>query len=159
MNEVLVLAISVGAIWLALLLLRMPVVPVIFGILIGHLLANEASSDAYDFIGSLLQIPEYYYVQVALFILPLLLILLFMKGRLAKSKVVLEAVPLLFSALLLITLLYPLVPELKSVVNEATQGKADNYKTLIIAGSSISALISLLITHPRNGHKKHGKHH
>lgn len=160
MSELLVLGSGVVLLWVLLIILRVPALALFLSIFAGHLLATEASSEAYEFIGSLLRVPQYYYVQVGLFALPVLLSILFLKGKLTKSKLMIEALPLLFASLLLVTLLYPLIPALQASVIQAAGGQIANYKVIIISAACLSALLSLWLTYPshsdkRSGHKKH----
>lgn len=161
MNELLVLGGAAAALWIILLFLRVPVLAVFISVFAGHVLASEASSDAYEFIGALLRIPEYYYVQAGLFVLPVLLTILFLRGRLAKSKIMIEALPLLFAALLLAVLFYPLVPSLQTAVNQTAGGLVADYKVIIIIAACVSALMSLWLNYAGHNDKKSSKkkHH
>jgi hypothetical protein len=157
MNELLVLGGIVVGIWALLLILRVPALVVFLSVFAGHVLASEASSDAYEFIGSLLKIPEYYYVQAGLFALPVLLSISFLKGKLPRSKLMLEALPLLFATLLLIILFYPLVPSLQTEINQVAGGQITDYKVIVILAACVSALLSLWLAYPSHSEKKSGK--
>jgi hypothetical protein len=156
----LVLGAILIVIWVAILALRVPSFVAFFSLLVGQLLATEASSDVYEFVSSLLQIPEFRYVQIGLLFLPLLLTVLFLKGRVAKSKLYIEFIPALFVAATALMLFYPLAPELQKVLDSQTQDKTEYYKTIIIGAASVSGLLSAWLTYPKHhSDKKHGKKH
>lgn len=155
----LVLGIILAALWFIILRLRVPSFVAFFSLLIGQMLATEASSDVYEFISSLLNIPEFRYVQLALLLLPLLLTILLLKGRVAGSKLAIEFLPALFVAATTVALLYPFVPELQESINQATEYKTEYYKTIIIGAASISGLLSAWLTYPKPHADKHGKKH
>jgi hypothetical protein len=157
MTELLVLGGAIVALWVLFIVLRVPALAVFLSVFAGHLLASEASSDAYSFIGSVLRINQYYYVQVGLFLLPLLLTILFLRGKLARSKIMLDSLPLLFAVLLLGVLVYPLIPSLQTDINKVAGGQIADYKVIVIIAASISALISLWFSYPSHHEKKTGK--
>lgn len=158
MTELLVLAAIAGIIWIALLFLRVPSSIAFFSLLVGQLLATEAGADVYDFVGSLLRIPELRYIQITLLLLPLLLTILFLRGSVSKAKLLIEIVPCLFVALVVLLLLYPLIPELQNAANNATGRKIEDLKGVIIIAASVSGLISAWASYPRHHSGKHGKH-
>lgn len=153
------LAAMAAALWIAILALRVPSFVAFFSLLVGQLLATEASGDVYEFVGSLLNIPEFRYVQVALLFLPLLLTVLFLKGRVPKSKLPIEFIPALFVAATAMSLLYPLVPALQSALDAATEDKTAYYKTIVIGAASVSGLLSAWLTYPKPHSDKHAKKH
>ena len=159
MNEMLVLGAIVVGIWLLILLLRVPASVAFFSLLVGQLLATEASSDVYEFIGGILNVKDIKYIQIALLVLPLLLTILFLRGRVKKSQLLIEAIPALFVALVAVLLAYPLIPELQSVVDSATQNKSEQYRSVILLGAAVSGLFSTWMSYPKPHDKhKHKKH-
>jgi hypothetical protein len=154
------LGILFAVVLLAIVYLRVPSFVAFFSLLVGQLLATEASEDVYEFAGSVLNIAEFRYVQVALLLLPFLLTILFLKGRVPKSKLFIEILPAAFVSATAITLLYPLIPELQDALVSATEGRIDDYKTIVISAASISGLVSAWLTYPKHGSSdKHGKKH
>lgn len=158
MNEMLILGGIVALLCVALVWLRVPSSIAFLSLLIGQLLSSEASDDVYGFVGSLLKISEVQYIQAALLLLPLLLTLLLMRGRVAKSKVFIEIVPMLLLSALTVVLVVPLLTELNVLLSDATKDQIDDYRSLIVAAASISALLSAWLNYPKQhgkGHKKH----
>lgn len=159
MNELLILSgITAGA-WIGLLVLRVPSSIAFLSLLIGQLLANEASINVYTFIASVTKVSQLQYVQVALLLLPLLLTVLFLRGRVAKSKLVIEAVPIVMVVALTILLVSPLVPQLNTLLTTATGNRLDAYKSIIVIAASVSGLLSAWLSYPKAAHhdKKHHK--
>jgi hypothetical protein len=157
MNELLILGGILAALWIGLLILRVPSSIAFLSLLIGQLLSTEASVDVYSFIGSILHISEIKYVQMALLLLPLLLTLLFLRGRVSKAKMGIEALPVLFVAALTILLLAPLLRPLQTILDAATKDQLEAYKSIIVIAASISGLLSAWLSYPKL-HSKHDKH-
>lgn len=158
MNEMLILGGLMIGIWVIILALRVPASVAFFSLLVGQLLSTEAGNDTYDFVTGFLHVDEIRYVQLALLFLPLLLTLLFMRGRVKKSSLAVELVPALFVAVVAIMLAYPLIPELKTIVDSATQDRSQDYRTVILMAAAVSGLISAWLSYPKPA-EKHGKHH
>lgn len=159
MNELLILGGITVAVWLALLFLRVPSSIAFLSLLIGQLVATEASTDVYKLISTTLKIADLRYVQAALLILPLLLTVLFLRGRVAKSKLVIEAVPTLFVVAVTILLLSPAIPQLGVLLDIATKDQLDAYKSIVIIAAAVSGLLSAWVSYPRSGGKHHDKKH
>lgn len=159
MNELLILGGITAVGWIGLLLLRVPSSIAFLSLLIGQLLANEASEDVYTFIASLIRVSEFRYVQIGLLLLPLLLTILFLRGRVTKSKMMIEAVPVLLLIALTILLIGPLLPQLNSLLEMATDGKLEAYKSIIVIAASVSGLLSAWLSYPKAAHKEHHKKH
>ncbi len=156
MNELLILSGITAGCWVGLLLLRVPSSIAFLSLLIGQLLANEASVDVYSLISSILHLPEFRMVQIVLLILPLLLTILFLRNRVAKSQMVIEAVPVLLVVALTIILVSPLVPALNELLQSATNNQLSAYKSIIVVAASISGLLSAWMSYPK-AHKEHHK--
>jgi hypothetical protein len=158
MNEVLILGGILAALWLGLLYLRVPTSIAFLSLLIGQLLASEASANVYEFLGSILRGVDANYIQMTLLLLPLLLTVLFLKGRVAKSKLPVEAVPALLLAALTIMVLAPFLTQLNGLLEGATNGQASAYKSIVVVAASVSGLLSAWLSYPRASHKASGKH-
>ncbi len=157
MNELLILGGATLALWIGLLLLRVPSSIAFLSLLIGQLLADQASDDVYSFVSTMTHVPEGYYIQAALLVLPLVLTILFMRGRIARSKLLVEAVPTLLVVALTIMLIGPIVPSLNTLLQSATEGKVDAYKSIVVVAASVAALLSAWLSYPKNSHKEHEK--
>jgi len=145
-----------AVLWAVLLALRAPATMVFFSILVGQLLAMELGEDVYEFAGSLARAPDYQYVQLGLLLLPIVLTFLFLKFRVGKSKVIFEALPLLFTAICLLLFTAPLLPVLQDLISES--GQIEPYKSLFIASASVSSLLTAWFTYPKS-HTDKGKKH
>jgi hypothetical protein len=161
MNETLILGGIVVALWLGLLFLRVPSSIAFLSLLIGQLLSNEASADVYSFVGTVTHVSQLQYIQLALLLLPLLLTVLFLRGRVSKAKIVIEAVPMLLLAALTILLAAPLLSQLDILLDMASKDQVDAYKSIIVVAASVSGLLSAWLSYPKAHHdkKKRGKHH
>ena len=161
MNELLILGGILAALWLALLFLRVPSSIAFLSLLIGQLLSSEASADVYSFIGSVFKINDLKYIELALLLLPLLLTILFLKGRVAKSKLFIEAIPMLLLAALTIILVSPLLSQLNILLDMASKNQVDSYRSLVVVAASVSGLLSAWLSYPKqhSDKKKHGKKH
>lgn len=157
MTELLILGGIIVAVWFVLMFLRVPAFAAFFSLLVGQLLSAEASTEAYDFVGGVLG-TELRYVQLGLLVLPLLLTILFLRGRRAKSKMAIELLPALFVAVVGVILAYPLVPNGENLIQEATNGQVERYKTVLLIAASVSGLMSAWISYPKP-HDKHAKKH
>src|SRR5690349_20128827 len=96
MNEMLILG-GIGLVlWILLVWLRVPSSIAFLSLLIGQLLSNEASDDVFNFVASILKIPEEDYVKAFLLVLPLVLTMAILRNHVVKAKMFIEALPLLF---------------------------------------------------------------
>lgn len=158
MNEPLILGAILVASWVALMYLRVPSSVAFLSVLIGQLLASQANDDVYGFIGQITGVSNEY-VHVALLGLPLALTILFMRNHVSLAKRMVEAVPILLVAALTIVLLGPQIPELAALLDSASGGNTEAYKSIIVIAASIAALLSAWLSYPKPGHGKehHGK--
>lgn len=158
MNETLILGGIVLVLWLFLLFLRVPSSIAFLSLLIGQLLSTEASADVYSFIGSVTNISQLEYVKVGLLLLPLLLTVLILKGRVAKSKLIIEGIPLLLLAALTILLLAPLLSQLNVFAQATSNNQLNAYRSIIVVAASASGLASAWFSYPKSLGKQRGKH-
>lgn len=158
MEEMLILGGVVAVVWFAIIYLRVPSFAAFFSLLIGQLLNNEASSEAYDFASGVIGVSEFNYVKLALLLLPLAITILLLRGRRPKSKLALDLIPALFVALVAVLLAYPLIPGGEDLVEMATNDQVDRYKTVLLIAASISGLLSAWTSYPKT-EGKHGKKH
>ena len=158
MNETLILGLIIVFSWIGLLLLRVPSSIAFLSLLIGQLVSNEASENVFSFISSTLKVSDPRYIQLGLLLLPLVLTILFLKGRVAKSKLTIEAVPNLFVVALTMLLIAPLLPVLNTALDIATKDQLDAYKTIIVIAASVSGLLSAWLSYPKAHGKDHSKH-
>jgi hypothetical protein len=158
MNEMIILGTILAGLWILILWLRVPASVAFFSLLVGQLLASEASSDVYEFISGVMSIPEARYVQIFLLVLPLFLTVLFMRGRVKKSQLPIELIPALFVALIRELLAVPFIPELQTIVDSVTKDQSEQYRSVVLLAAAVSGLFSAWMSYPKP-HDKHGKHH
>jgi hypothetical protein len=157
MDPSLVLAGASAAIWLLFLWLRVPSVLMFFSLLVGQLLATQVSYDAYQWVSALVHFGDVRTVQLILLFLPVFLSLLFLKGRLPRAKMLMEAIPMAFVIAAGLLFAMPFIPGIKEALNEHVD--TERYNSLIIICASISSLVSAWFTYPKHDSGKHGKHH
>lgn len=151
-----------AGLWLALLFLRVPSSIAFLSLLIGQLLSTEVDDDIYSLISSMMNVPDTRYVQIGLLVAPLVLTVLILHGRVAKSKVFIEAIPLLLLSALTLVLLSPLLDPLNNLLQTVTNNQLTAYKSIIVVAASASGLVSAWLSYPKAAHlgkpKKHTKH-
>jgi hypothetical protein len=157
MQELLILGGIILAVWFAIIYLRVPAFAAFFSLLVGQLLSAEASTGAYDFVGGVIG-TEMRYIQLGLLLLPLILTILFLKGRRSKSKLALDLIPALFVAAVGVVLASPLIPNGENLMQEATNGQVERYTTVLLIAAAVSGLLSAWTSFPKL-HEKHGKKH
>jgi hypothetical protein len=150
-----ILAGVVAALWLAFLWLRAPSVLLFFSLLVGQLLATQIGQDAYSWVSAFTKLGDSRTVQLILLLLPVGLSLLFLKGRVPRSKLIMEAVPMLFVIATGALFAAALVPS----INQALADRIDieRYRSLLLICASLSSLVSAWFTYPK--HDSGGKHH
>jgi hypothetical protein len=152
-----ILAGIAAVLWLAFLWLRAPSVLLFFSLLVGQLLSTQIGDDAYSWASSLIKVGDARTIQIILLLLPVGLSLLFLKGRVPRSKLIMEVVPMLFVIATGALFAAAFVPS----INQALADRIDieRYRSLLLICASISSLVSAWFTYPKHESGKHGKHH
>jgi hypothetical protein len=145
------------ALWLAFLWLRAPSVLLFFSLLVGQLLATQIGEDAYSWVSAFTKLGDPRTVQLILLLLPVGLSLLFLKGRVPKPKLILEAIPMLFVVATGALFAADFVPAIAQAL--ADRLDIDRYRSLLLICASVSSLVSAWFTYPKHVSDKHGKHH
>lgn len=158
MTELLILGGITAGLWLALLLLRVPSSIAFLSLLIGQLLSTEVEDDLYSLISSMMNVPNPQYIQIGLLLAPLVLTVLLLHGRVAKSKVFIEAIPLLLLSALTLILLSSFLNPLYDLLESATHRQLTAYKSIIVVAASASGLISAWLSYPKVAHSGKSKH-
>jgi hypothetical protein len=140
MNELLTLAILPGIVWAVLVFLRVPGVTLILSILVGKLFSEELSQNAYDLANKTFSISDMRQVQLCLLLLPVVLTLILTQSKTAKSKVVSNAVPLLFGAVTLILFTLPYT-SFSDKVSSSGQDIINSYQSYIVCATGGIALL------------------
>ena len=159
MNEMLVLAVIVAGLWTAFVWLRVPAALLFLSLLVGRQLVSEVGIEAHEFVSSVVRVNDPRIVQLTLLLLPVILSLLFLRGKLAKSKMIIEAVPLLFAAATMVLFTAPLIPRLQQLLDSVLDNQTDTYRSLIVVCAAVSILVLTWFSYARGGQDKHGKHH
>ncbi len=159
MTETLILGAIVSSLWIAFVWLRVPAALLFLSLLVGRQLVSEVGYDAYEFTATVVKVNDPKIVQLILFLSPVVLSLLFLHGKLAKSKMLIEAIPLLFAAAMLVLFMAPLIPHLQQLLDNVLNNQTDTYRSLVVVCGSVAILVLTWFSYARTSHEKHGKHH
>jgi len=140
MNEMLILGIAALALWALVVYLRIPATVLFLSILIGKLFAEELSLDAYDIVGGVFPGLTTTSVQAGLLILPVLLTIVFLKGSTLKSRMLLNAIPLLFCLITLALFINPYFDVVSRLDEQQRIILTDNQSYVV----AVAGLITLL---------------
>ncbi len=156
MNEPYIVLGIIGALWAIFLFLRAPAGVLFLSLLVGQVLASQTATQVYSWVNPFFEIKDLRHLQLALLLLPVVLTLVILRGRVSKPKLSLEAIVYLLVAASFVVLAVDYSWILQQKV-ESTENQFGDYKALIIIAASITSLFSAWINTP--SHKKHGKHH
>ncbi len=156
MNELLMLGAIIAGLWAVLLWQRVPAALLFLSVLIGHLLATEVNSDAYGLALASGRLDDPSLVQIGLLLAPVVLSIVFLRHKVPRSKIAVEAIPMLFTAATLLLLAVPLIPSLQQSL-ESALSELSTYRSIILACACVSVLITTLFMSRAGGH--HGKRH
>ncbi len=134
MNELLTLAILPGIIWAALVFLRVPGVTLILSILVGKLFAEELSQNTYDLATKTVSISDTQQIQLFLLFLPVVLTIILTQSKTPKSKVLSNAIPLLFAAVTLILFALP-YSGFSDKISASGQDIVNSYQSYIVCAT------------------------
>jgi hypothetical protein len=140
MNELLTLAIVPAGLWLLLVFLRVRGVAFIFSILVGKLLSEELAGNVSGWLGNFSNISDIRQIQLALLLLPVVLTVILTRSKTPKSKILVNAVLLLFGAVSLVLLALPYT-DLSGRLGETGQNIVSSYQSYIICAAGIVALV------------------
>lgn len=148
------LGIAVLALWALVVYLRIPAAVLFLSILIGKLFAEELSLDAYDFVSGIFPGLSTTAVQAGLLILPVILTIIFLKGSTQKSRMLFNAVPLLFCLITLGLFINPYFDVVSRLDEQQRIILTDNQSYVV----AVAGLITLLSAWLSRG-KSLGRHH
>lgn len=141
-------------IWILLLLQRVPAMALFFSLLVGQILSTEVSGEVYSIVSGSYGSQDYSHVQLGLLLTPVLLTVLFLRHKVPGSKLLVEAIPMLFVVATAAIFAYPHVHVIQDVLEEVTNHKVETYKNVIITIASLSNLVSAWVAYPRGGFRK-----
>ncbi len=148
----------VVAIWLILLYLRVPSTIVFFSLLVGQLLATQLGTETSDLISQYTNVPDFRYVLTALLVIPVLVTVLFLKGRVSPSRRIIEALPLLLCAMSLVIFIDNYYAFSSKLPQE--QGQIlETYESVIVSAGAVLSLVSAWLNYPKPHKSKHHKKH
>jgi hypothetical protein len=157
MDEPFIVLGIIGAIWALFLFLRAPAWALFLSLLVGQLLASQTAAQVYSWITPFFEIKDFRYLQLTMLLLPVVLTLVILRGRVSKPKLSVEAITYLLVAASCVVLAVDYSWLLQQKV-ESAENQFGDYKAVIIIAASLTSLLSAWINAPSH-HKKHGKHH
>lgn len=146
----------VAAIWVVLVVLRAPATILFFALLVGQLMSQQLSDEAFNLINEYASLGDVRYVHVALLVLPLLISLAALRGRVSKSKRFIEIVPLLFVAASMMVFADNYLA-LSQTLPSQQVSLLETYEGLVVSTGAVLSLLSSWLDYPRP-HKDKKKH-
>jgi hypothetical protein len=101
-----------------------------------------------------MRVNDYSQVHLGLLLTPVILTILFLRHKVARSKLLVEAIPMLFVVATAMIFAYPHVHQIQDVLEEVTDHKVETYKNVIITVASLSTLFSAWFSYPEGGLRK-----
>jgi hypothetical protein len=157
MDETLVFAVVLLGAWLFLLRQRVPAMALFFSLLAGQILSTEISGEVYGRVADAAHISDFEQVRFGLLLAPVILTIIFMRHRAPSSRLLIEAIPMLFTVAAIAIFAYPYVGAIQEVLEEVTDHKVETYKNVIIGVATVSNLLSVWFSHASGGHKRSRK--
>lgn len=145
-------AVFIG-LWIFLLFQRVPAMVMFFSLLVGQILSTEVSGEIYSIVAGTIGV-GYQQVQLGLLLIPAGLSVLFLRHKVLRSKLLVEAIPMLFVVSAMAIFAYPHVHQIQDVLEEVTDHKVETYKNVIITIASLSSLFSAWFSYPQGGLRK-----
>ncbi len=146
-NELIIVAIILAIVWIGILVLRVPAFVAFFSLLVGQVLSTELA----------LNISGFKYSQVVLLVLPLAVTMFLLRGRVPKSKLLVEFLPAFSVAVVLMLFLYPMIYALSAALDIVTNNRLMDYKSWLLVISSVLILTTALLNYPKSHEGKHHK--
>ena len=146
-NELIIVAIILAIVWIGILVLRVPAFVAFFSLLVGQVLSTELA----------LNISGFKYSQVVLLVLPLAVTMFLLRGRVPKSKLLVEFLPAFSVAVVLMLFLYPMIYALSVALDIVTNNRLMDYKSWLLVISSVLILTTALLNYPKSHEGKHHK--
>lgn len=144
------------------LLFRVSTSHIFFSLMAGELLGRYFGHDAGDIVHSVIRSPYVMeYAEAVILVLPIFITAVFLKGTLAKGKVIFHFIPLLVTGVVLAAFVLPTLPvaaqdQVKTI--EAGRQLLD-LSGLIIGAVVFLQLVSLWLLNRAHGEGHHGKKH
>ncbi len=148
-QDIITVAVILGAVWLPVLLLRVPSAMAFLSLLVGYILSSELG----------FKVSNFKYGQAILLVAPLLFTVFWLRGRVAGSRLMMEIVPSFCVGISALLFLYPIVSQVQNSINVVTKYKILEYKPYLLVASAVFVLVITLLTYPRSHHKEESKHH
>ncbi len=139
MNELLTLGIVPAILWALLVFLRVRGVAFILSILVGKLLSEELYGNVSSALSGFINLTDTRQLQLALLLLPVALTIILTRSKTPKSKVVVNAVVLLFGSASLILLALPYT-DLSAKLSDTGRDIINSYQSYVLCASGAVAL-------------------
>lgn len=147
---------AVALIWIVLVYLRVPAAIVFFSVLVGDQISKQLSDETLKLVGDYTDFSDLRLVHVVLLVLPVVMTVFFLKGRVGKSKRLIEIVPLLFVSASLVILVDSYLPLSKNLPFDQAELLA-TYEGLIISVGAVVCLVSSWMSYSKPAKAKHKK--
>lgn len=147
---------SVALIWIIFVLLRAPATVLFFSLLVGQLMAEQLGNEAYDLINQYIAFNDIRYVYVGILVLPVILTLLVLRGKISRSKRIIEVLPLLFTAVAIMVFVDNYLSLSRNLPADQSN-LLQTYEGVIVSAGAVLSLASSWFSFPRShkGKKKH----
>lgn len=156
MDATFVVIAIIAALWALFLFVRAPSGVLFLSLVTGQLLATQAGAQIYSWINPIINISDFRYLQLGLLVLPVVITLLILRGKVSRTRLPIEALTYLLIAAAGVTLAVDYSWALQQNV-ESVQSQFGDYRAVIIIAASISSLLSAWSIYPIHG--KRGKKH
>ena len=153
MNELLTLGIAPLILWALLAFFRVPASTLFLSILTGKLFSEELSQKLYDGLKGIVHINDLSQLKLGLLLTPVILTILLTQRKAPKTKIFLNAIPLLFASVSLLLFVLPLT-KLDSRLSSSSLDIISSYQAYIICAAAGITLVSAWLPHLKRG----GKH-
>jgi len=97
-------------------------------------------------------------LQLTLILLPVVITMVAMIGTVHKRALIINLVSSLAVGVLLAVLIVPLLPSSLNIMSNTLWNQLKNVQDIVVAAGSTYVLVRILISRPKHGHSKHGKH-
>lgn len=157
MDNTVVLLGSVVAIWLAFVFLRAPATVLFFALLVGQLMSEQLSEEAFKLVNEYATLSDVRYMYVALLVAPLILTLLILRNRVSRSKRIIELIPLLLAAVSTMIFIDNYL-SLSQNLPEQQSTLLKTYEGVVVSAGAVLSLVSSWFSYPHLHKDKHKKH-
>lgn len=146
---------AVALLWIVFIALRAPATILFFALLVGQLISQQLASEVFDLTNQYLSVSDVRYVHIGLLVLPIIISLLILRGRVNKSKRLIEAPALLLLAVSVMILADNYLSLSQNLPSDQAALLA-TYEGIIVSAGAALSLVSSWLNYPKP-HKDHKK--